>query len=363
MGALFSRFFAPRPDALKVGDEISRGAYGTVYRGALGTRPVAIKKIHQLLLDCAKERREELEGILKRFRDECELMEAAKHENVVEFIGVFEQDDSALLVMELMHQTLEKFLEKNRETLLLSKQVRIILKIALGLSFLHHHDPQILHRDLTAKNVLMNEDGSVVKISDLGQAKFRPSSVMYLTTKAPGCIAYMPPECLVDRPHFTDKGDVFSLGVVALQVCTQEPPSVGFVIVKGQPEVERRSADLVKLPANHPLKPPILQCLQDDPAERPSSGEVVRELQAEVVSLLVYNDQFYPLTLTCWSVSHQLICVLLSERLIAIYRIIRKSASIERMIVAPKQSCNWTFRPLHAFITTLFRCYIHSLIR
>ena len=292
MGALFSRFFAPRPDALTVGDEISRGAYGTVYRGALGTRPVAIKKIHQLLLDYAKERSEELEGILKRFHDECELLEAAKHANVVEFIGVFYQDGSALLVMELMHQTLEEFLEKNRGTLPPWQQFRICLKIVLGLSFLHHHDPQILHRDLTAKNVLMNEEGNVVKISDLGQAKFRPSSVTYLTTKAPGCIAYMPPECLVDRPHFTDKGDVFSLGVVALQVCTQERPSVGFVIVKGQPEVERRSADLAKLPADHLMKLPILQCLRDNPAERPSSRDIVRKLQAEAVSLLYIMTSF-----------------------------------------------------------------------
>ena len=280
MGHLFSRIFAPRPDALTVGDEISRGAYGVVYRGTLGRRPVAIKKIHQLLLDCAKERTEELEGILKRFRDECELLEAAKHANVVEFIGVFYQDGSALLVMELMHQTLEEFLEKNRGSLPLRKQGNICLKIATGLAFLHHHDPQILHRDLTAKNVLMEEDDSVVKISDLGQAKFRPSSVTYLTTKAPGCVMYMPPECLVDRPHFTDKGDVFSLGVVALQVSTQEPPSVGFVIREGQKEVERRSADLARLPADHPLKPPILQCLQDDPAERPSCVKMVRPLLA-----------------------------------------------------------------------------------
>ena len=286
MGDTFSRS-PPRPDELTVGDEISRGAYGVVYRGTLGTRPVAIKKIHQLLLDYAKERGEEMEGLcLKEFRDECELLEAAKHANVVEFIGVFDQDGRALLVMELMHQTLEEFLEKNRGTLPLTKQGNICLQISLGLAFLHQHDPQILHRDLTAVNVLMNEDGSVVKISDLGQAKFRPSSVMYLTTKAPGCIPYMPPECLEDRPHFTDKGDVFSLGVVALQVSTQEPPSCGFRGIGVQKEVERRSADLARLPADHPLKPLILQCLQDDPAKRPSCNNVVRVLQPEAVSCL-----------------------------------------------------------------------------
>ena len=126
----------------------------------------------------------------------------------------------------------------------------------------------------------MNEDGSVVKISDLGQAKFRPPSVMYLTTKALGCIPYMPPECLVDRPHFTDKGDVFSLSVVALQVSTQEPPSVGLGGIGVQKEVERRSADLAKLPADHPLKPTVLECLQDDPAKRPSCAEIICPLLA-----------------------------------------------------------------------------------
>ena len=280
MGDLFSRIFAPRPDTLTVGDEISRGAYGTVCRGTLGRRPVAAKKIHQLLLDCARERREEWEMILENFRQECELLEVAKHPNVVEFIGVFHQDGNALLVMELMDQTLEDFLAKNRGTLPLSKQAHICLKIVLGLMFLHHHEPQILHRDLTAKNVLMSNEGSVVKISDLGQAKFRPSSIQYLTTKAPGCVAYMPPECLVDRPHFTDKSDVFSFGVVALQVATQEPPSVGFVIREGQPEIERRAADLSRLPAEHPMQPLVLQCFQDNPAQRLECREMIQSLLA-----------------------------------------------------------------------------------
>ena len=280
MGDLFSRIFAPRPDTLTVGDEISRGAYGTVCRGTLGRRPVAVKKMHQLLLDYVRERRTLDSTLKKEFRQECELLEAAKHPNVVEFIGVFHQDGNALLVMELMDQTLEDFLAKNRGTLPLSKQAHICLKIVLGLMFLHHHEPQILHRDLTAKNVLMSNEGSVVKISDLGQAKFRPSSVLYLTTKAPGCVAYMPLECLVDRPHFTDKSDVFSFGVVALQVATQEPPSVGLVIREGQPEIERRAADLSRLPADHPMQPLILQCLQDDPVRRPKCREMIRSLLA-----------------------------------------------------------------------------------
>ena len=60
------------------------------------------------------------------------------------------------------------------------------------------------------------------------------------------------------KPRFTDKGDVFSLGVLLLQIATQEPPSVDWVIIKGQPEVERRAADLAKLPEDHPLRAIIL---------------------------------------------------------------------------------------------------------
>ena len=278
---LISNYIYSSAESLNYSTRIGKGAYGEVFRGTLGSRPVAVKKIYDILVDAAQENRQALEHIIEEFRRECDLLKAAKHPNVVEFVGVFNQgkgEESALLVMELMDQTLERFLKDNRGTLALEKQSAICLQVASGLLFLHQHDPQILHRDLTAKNILMNKEGSIAKISDLGQAKFRPSSVMYLTTKAPGCVIYMPPECLVDRPHFTDKGDIFSLGVLILHVATREPPSVGLVIREGQPEVERRAADLAKLPVDHSMRPIILQCLQDDPAERPSCKEVWKEL-------------------------------------------------------------------------------------
>ena len=282
MGNVFAKLF-PRADTLTVSDRIGKGGYGEVFRGTLGLRPVAVKKIYDILVDAARENRQALEHIIEEFRRECDLLKAAKHPNVVEFIGVFNQgegEESALLVMELMEQTLEQFLRDNSGTLSLSreKQIVICMQVVSGLLFLHQHDPQILHRDLTAKNVLMNKEGSVAKISDFGQAKFRPTNVQYLTTRQPGTVLYMPPEALVDKPRFTDKGDVFSLGVLMLQVTTQEPPSCGLVIREGQPEVERRAADLSRLPADHPLRPLILQCLQDNPAKRPSCSEVWKEL-------------------------------------------------------------------------------------
>ena len=291
MGDLFSKLFAPRPDSLKVGPEINRGSYGVVFRGRLGARPVAIKKVHELLVDCAKSMREDPATILTDFRRECELMEAAQHPHVVQFLGVFHLDGSAVLVMELMEETLEQFLRNNRGTLAQDKQVAICVQIASGLLFLHQHEPQILHRDLTARNILLSDSGKVVKISDLGQAKFRPPDVQYLTTKAPGCVPYMPPECLVDRPHFTDKSDIFSFGVVILQVATQQPPSCGLASIGSKSEVDRREVDLVVLSDAHPLKPIVLKCLKDDAAERPSCHEVNLTL---LMDLYLHNTGVSP---------------------------------------------------------------------
>ena len=87
-----SSLLTPRPDRLRIGPEINRGAYGTVYSGTLGGRPVAVKEIHRLLVNYASENEEDLEAVVTGFRRECELLEAAKHPNVVDFLGVFNQD-------------------------------------------------------------------------------------------------------------------------------------------------------------------------------------------------------------------------------------------------------------------------------
>ena len=277
MGGLFSRIFS-RAVGLKVGDHLGRGSYGGVYRGTYNGKPVAVKKIHDILVESARENAQDLEKLLEDFRRECDILRAAKDPHIVEFIGVFNdetQKGGVLLVMELMDQTLETFLKDNRGNLSKEKQVDICQQIASGLRYLHHHNPQILHRDLKPSNILLDKDGRIAKIGDFGQAKFRPSDILYLTTTQPGTVLYMPPEALRDKEtRFTDKGDVFSLGVVMLEVATQEPPSCSIVGIDIVPEVDRRAKDLSKVPDDHPLKALIRACLKDNPKERPTIEEV-----------------------------------------------------------------------------------------
>ena len=179
----------------------------------------------------------------------------------------------------------------------------LFTQVSCGLLFLHQHDPQILHRDVTTKNILLNEDGSVVKISDLGQAKYRPSSIQYLTTTAPGCVLYMPPECLGKNPHYTDKGDTFSFGVVMLEVSTQEPPSCEL----NEGIRSSRARDLARLSEDHPLKPLIVRCLNEDPDKRPDMMEACSTIctmtdcqitgleghEVSFISFVTYSSQMY----------------------------------------------------------------------
>ena len=249
--------------------ELGRGSWGVVYKGKLRSRPVAIKQINQLLTDADQQP----DRVIAQFQREYEILKAAKHQHVVECIALFREGTGVEIVMELMDQTLGKFLTAN-EDLPVTKQVEICLKLANGLQFLHQHDPQILHRDLTSKNVLMNKAGDIVKISDFGQSKFRPTSKEFLTTQQPGCVVYMPPEALVAEARFNSKGDVFSLGVLMLQIATQTNPTYCLTGIGVQPERERRSADLALLPEDHVLKPLILQCLEDDLQARPDAFSI-----------------------------------------------------------------------------------------
>ena len=249
--------------------ELGRGSWGVVYAGKLGSRPVAIKQINQLLTDEDQQR----DRVIAQFQREYKILKAAKHQHVVECIDLFREGNGVEIVMELMDQTLGTFLAANEGLLPVTKQVEICLKLANGLQFLHQHNPQILHRDLNANNVLMNKAGDIVKISDFGQSKFRPTSKEFLTTQQPGCVPYMPPEALVLEARFNSKGDVFSLGVLKLQIATQVAPTCGILHI-GTPEIKRREFELELLSEDHVLKPLILQCLEDDLQARPDAFSI-----------------------------------------------------------------------------------------
>ena len=138
----------------------------------------------------------------------------------------------------------------------------LLAPFCTGLAALHNRAESILHRDLTDRNVLLTEDGTV-KIADFGQSKMINKPAQDLMSTQPGAVTYMPPEVLEHNPRYTSSIDTFSLGVLMLEIATQQPPQVGLTEIGKKPEIIRRAVDLEKLDNGHRLKPLILWCLQE----------------------------------------------------------------------------------------------------
>ena len=265
-----------------VGREVGRGSFAVVKELEYHGLKCVGKKIHGNLFDSAPPY--EKEALLKRFARECEILSGLHHPHIVQFLGVqFEQASRVpILVMEYLHTTLSNCLEKYG---VLPEEISygILRDVALGLCYLHGKSQPILHRDLSANNVLLTSNMNA-KLSDLGVAKIinlTPVRMAEMTqTKAPGTPCYMPPEALMAKPKYTSKIDVYSYGVLIIQTfCGKCPyPDDVFCLNPQNPgaimpvsEVERRAEYLQEIGNDHPLMAVIKQCLSNVPAQRPDA--------------------------------------------------------------------------------------------
>ena len=197
------------------------------------------------------------------------------------FIGAFNDPKlGPILVMEKMQENLRQFLDRWKNKLPLPKQLRISLEIIRGVAYLHQQTPPLVHRDLNDKNVMFSFEG-VIKIGDFGQSKLKKD--LYLTSRQPGMVTFMPPEALNDdEAKYNESLDIFSVGVLMLEIGTQQEPLGNLHGIGIMREVERREKHLKVLDEDHPLRPQILLCLKDNPIERPKASDLQREVLALV---------------------------------------------------------------------------------
>ena len=250
-----------------------------------------MKKMYRLLLVAA--RGQNFEQVMTDFKQECQLLEKLEHPHVVDFRGAFYDETMVepILVMERMRENLREFLERIKTNdLSQQQQLKISIGMVCGLLFLHTHSPPIIHGDLTDKNVMFGKDG-LVKIGDLGQSRLKANNAEYINTAQLRAIPFMPPETMQEQSCYNEKLDIFSLGVLMLEVATQQPPKVKPYDTCVTPEIQRHAEDLSKLEEDHLLKPLVLSCLKDAPKERPDIVTVHTQLLAKVeVSVAAKNN-------------------------------------------------------------------------
>ena len=274
------------------GINIGDGSYATVVPLSFRGLKCAGKKLHTIFFENASP--QEKEHMIDRFQEECQLLGRLKHPNIVQFLGVHFEDGSDLpvLVMEFLHCTLSECVDRYG---VLPEQVGtgILDDVATGLCYLHGHRPPIVHRDLSANNVLLSSN-MTAKISDLGVAKIvnlTPARMSQMT-KCPGTLSYMPPETLRERLSYDAKLDCFSVGVMILHVlCGRWPyPSEPTRVhprnrnkVIGLTEAERREEYFQQVRGDHPLVELIRGCLDNDPPQRPDAVRILGRLR-QVIS-------------------------------------------------------------------------------
>ena len=176
------------------------------------------------------------------------ILKKIDHPNIVQSVGItFDADRSPIVLMECMKITLQEYLLNEHPTAPLVKKAKLLHDVAKGLQFLHSHTPTIIHRDLTANNVLLDASFSVAKISDFGNARLLElTSGCTPLSSQPGTLHYMPPEAF-DGEDYDSSLDVFSFGHLMLFTILQEIPGrlLGATYVdhsgtQGRSEIERR---------------------------------------------------------------------------------------------------------------------------
>ena len=268
------------------GRELGRGSYATVVELDYFGLKCAGKKIHRELI---VQPGAGASYAVTRFEEECRLLSQIRHPNIVQFLGVYftQKEVAPMLVMEFLPENLTSCIERYG---ILSKEISytILHDVAVGLCYLHSQTPAIVHRDLSANNVLLTPNMNA-KISDLGVARILSLSPLQLShmTETPGTPAYMPPEVMVAKPKYDTSIDIFSFGILVIHVlCGQCPePQVGPTRIDPETErltpvseAERRERFLESIGSDDPLMDFILRCIDNYPKRRPHATEIVDQL-------------------------------------------------------------------------------------
>ena len=279
-------------------ESLGSGSYGGVCKAKCDGLLSATKIMHPTLFDL---RDPGTESYLRKFREECQLLSLARHPNVVQYLATYYDPDTRLpvLLMELCDESLTAFLERSPGPLSYHIQLNICHDITLALVYLHSN--RLIHRDLTGNNVLMIA-GTRAKITDFGMSKLATVNPrMTALTLCPGNLLYMSPEALDEAKTYTAKLDIFSFGVIVIQILTRQfpNPTDRFRTVpvcskeedkeeddededeevrRVVPETKRREAHLKLIPDTHFLKPLALQCLKKKERQRPSALQLSERL-------------------------------------------------------------------------------------
>ena len=265
--------------------KLGRGSCGTVFAVNYNGVTCAAKRIHPHSTENVSAEQHSI--IKQNFLRECLLHSKLHHPNIVKMLGVYYSNDQAVrpvLVMELMECNLTQLLESSQNIPMYVK-LSILQDVSRAICYLHTLNPPVMHRHLSCNNILLTTS-LIAKVCDFGSVKeVSPSNTLYQ-----GYFCCMPPEALVDDPHYGLPLDVFSFGCVICHVVTQKwpiplsgttiDPKTGKEVVLS--EVERRQRYIDQI-SEGSLRQLVITCLDNDQERRPPISVVSERITSIII--------------------------------------------------------------------------------
>ncbi|KAL2559087.1 Proline-rich receptor-like protein kinase PERK9 [Forsythia ovata] len=274
---------------------LGEGGFGFVYKGSLADgKEVAVK---QLKIGGQQGERE--------FRSEVEIISRIHHRHLVSLVGYCISENKRLLVYDYVpNDTLYFHLHgESRPVMDWPTRVKIAVGAARGIAYLHEDcHPRIIHRDIKSSNILLDNNFEA-RVSDFGLAKLAIDANSHITTRVMGTFGYMAPE-YASSGKLTEKSDVFSFGVVLLELITGRKP-----VDTSQPLGDESLVEWSRPLLSHALETqefegladPRLErnyvigemfrlievaaaCIRHSSAKRPKMGQVVRAFDSMATS-------------------------------------------------------------------------------
>ncbi|XP_024393616.1 serine/threonine-protein kinase STY46 isoform X3 [Physcomitrium patens] len=262
---------------LKFIRKVSTGSSGDLYQGSYCGQDVAVKVLYPERMN---------ESMKLEFQQEVFIMRKVRHKNIVQFIGACTKPPNLCIVTEYMSGgSVYDYLHQQKAVLRIPMLLRVAIDVSKAMNYLHQN--KIIHRDLKAANLLMDEN-EVVKVADFGVARVQAQSG--IMTAETGTYRWMAPEVIEHKPYDC-KADVFSFGIVLWELLTGQHSTLSTWSL-----VQVPYADLTPLQAavgvvqkglrptvpektNPKLSELLHSSWKTDPAERPSFSEITGQLE------------------------------------------------------------------------------------